>query len=299
MLSHKAITGSLDAYADGTLPDSQRADVAAHLQTCTVCGESLRQIHRLDQVLKDLPPMAAVPFARFWSKLEPRLPSHAQKRAPLFRPGRLAAGFALAALASLVGVVALASDGVMPDSPLYSVKHFRQTVQVNLADKRDRPRLELSLGKQRLAEALLMVQRKHPDLAVASLQDARALIVDAAPRLKNTPVSQSDSAELKNTLGELKTGLTAVSGALAEDGISASDVPVEGAVQDAQNAVTDAETSVDTTAPGVTDSPSASPENELPSAAAAPSAEPSASEAAPSPALAGPMPTDAAASPAP
>jgi hypothetical protein len=299
MLSHTAIAGSLDAYADGTLPDSQRADVAAHLQTCTVCGESLRQIHRLDEVLNDLPPMAAVPFARFWSKLEPRLPSHAQKRAPLFRPGRLAAGFALAALASLVGVVALASDGVMPDSPLYSVKHFRQTVQVNLADERDRPRLELSLGKQRLAEALLMVQRKHPDLAIASLQDARALIVDAAPLLKNTPVSQSDSAELKNTLGELKTGLTAVSGALAEDGISASDVPVEGAVQDAQNAVTDAETSVDTSAPGVTDSPSASPENELPSAAAAPSAEPSASEAAPSPALAGPMPTDAAASPAP
>lgn len=243
MLSHKAIVGSLEAYADGSLPDSRRADVAAHLQTCTECGESLRQIHRLDQVLTDLPPMAAVPFARFWSQLEPRLPSHAQKPSPLFRPGRLAAGFALAALASLVGVVALASDGVMPDSPLYPVKHFRQGVQVNLADARERPRLELSLGKQRLAEALVMVQRKHPNLAVASLQDARALIVDASPRLKDTPVSQSDSAELKNTLGELKTGLIAVSGALAEDGISASDAPVEGAVQDAQKAVTQVETS--------------------------------------------------------
>src|SRR5260370_14900575 len=95
MLSHKAILGSLDAYSDGTLPDSQRASVAAHLQTCAECGESLRQIHRLDQGFNDLPPMQPARFARFWAKLEPARPNHVQKRAPFFGPARLGAAVAL------------------------------------------------------------------------------------------------------------------------------------------------------------------------------------------------------------
>ena len=264
MLSHQAILGSLDAYSDGTLPDSLRADVDAHLKTCAECGESLKQIHRLDQLLNDLPPMPAVPFARFWSKLEPRLPSQVQKRAPFFRPARVAASFALAILASLVGVVALASDGVLPDSPLYSVKHFRQGVQLSLADAHERPRLELFLGKQRLHEAAVMLQRKHHDLALASLRDFRALIVDATPRLENAG-AQPDTAELTSTVAQIKTELEAVRGANdGQDGSDAADIAaVDGAVQDAQNAVTQVETEVDTT-PGVVESPSpqesASPE---------------------------------------
>lgn len=123
MLNHRAILSSMDAYADGSLPDAQRADVTAHLQTCAECGESLRQIQRLDHVLSDLPAVKPVPFSHFWSRLEPRLPNHAQKRAFVFRPAQLAAGIALAIIASSVGVVALASDGTLPDSPLYSVKY--------------------------------------------------------------------------------------------------------------------------------------------------------------------------------
>lgn len=269
MLSHKSISGSLDAYSDGTLPDSQRAAVAAHLQTCAECGESLRQIKRLEQVLNDVPPMPAVPFARFWSKLELRVPSHVQKRAPFFRPARLAAGFALAVLASLVGVVALASDGVLPDSPLYSVKHFRQGVQLSLADAHHRPRLELSLGKQRLDEALAMLRRKRDDLAVASLRDFRTLIADAAPRLENSG-DQVDAADLANTVAQIKTELTVVSAAnLEPDGSTPADISaVDGAVQDAQTAVTQAEIAVDTM-------PSPSPEITSPSAEASPATTPS------------------------
>jgi hypothetical protein len=297
MLSHKAILGSLDAYSDGTLPDSQRAGVAAHLQTCAECGESLRQIHRLDQVLNDLPPMQPVPFARFWSKLEPRLPNHVQKRAPFFGPARLGAAFALAVLASLVGVVALASDGVMPDSPLYSVKHFRQGVQLTLASPRERRHLDLFFGKQRLDEALVMLHRKRDDLAVASLKDFRALMVDAKPRLETTPGGQPETAELTSAIAEIKTELTIVSAAnLEPDGSSNAEIAaVDGAVQEAENAVTQVETEVDTT-PSVVESPSSSPVTESPSAEASQSesASPVASAAPSQPAA-----TDATASPGP
>jgi hypothetical protein len=308
MLSHKAVLGSLDAYADGTLPGSQRAGVAAHLQTCAECGESLRKIHRLDQMLDDMPPMPAVPFARFWSRLEPRLPGQAQKRAPVFRPARLAAGFALAVLASLVGVVALASDGTLPDSPLYSVKHLRQGVQLSLADAHQRPRLDLRFGIQRLKEAKLMLQRGRDDLAVASLRDFKALIADATPLLEH-PGPQTDAADVTSAITEIKTDLTEVSAANHEpDTSTAADIAaVDDALQAAQTAVTRVEDTVEPTAPAVLESPSPAPVSEPPAPAPAPTAQaPSASpsetpspEASPSAAATDALPTDAAATPAP
>jgi hypothetical protein len=233
----------LDAYADGSLPATQRAGVAAHLQTCTECRESLRQIRRLDNVLSDQPTIPVVTFARFWSRLEPRLPGHARKRAPWFGPGRVAAGFAVAVLASLVGIVALASDEVMPDSPLYTVKHLRQGVQVNLAAAHDRPRLELSLASQRLKEAAVMLERRRDDLAVASLRDARTLMVDAKPRLEAVPGVQPTPAEVTSALAQIKTDLSSVSAANREpDGSTAAEMAaVDHAVQEAENAVPQAE----------------------------------------------------------
>lgn len=243
MLNHHAIHGSLGAYADDTLPVAQRADVAAHLQACAECGESLRQIRRLDHVLNDLPAIQPVPFSHFWSRLEPRLPSHALKRTLVFRPSRLAAGFALAVIASLVGVVALASDGTMPDSPLYSVKHFRQGVQLTLADAHERPRLELFLARQRLDEAAAMLKRQRDDLAVASLRDVKTLILDATPGLENSAI-KPDAAEVTSAITHIKTELTAVGVAnLEPDGSSAADIAaVESAIQDAEKAVTQVET---------------------------------------------------------
>jgi hypothetical protein len=246
--------------------------------------------------------MPAVPFSRFWSKLEPRLPNHAKKRAPLFQPARVAAAFALAVLASLVGVVALASDGVLPDSPLYAVKHFRQDVQLSLAGAHERPRLELRLGKQRVHEARLMLQRKRGDLALASLKDFKALMADAAPRLESAPGGQPDTAELNSQIAQIKTELTALSAANIEpDGSTAAEIAaVDEAVQTAQTAVTQVETEVDAT-PAVVESPSPSPSAEAsPSPEASPAASPSES---PSPeasvSASAPAPTDANVSPAP
>jgi len=285
MVSHKAVLSSLDAYADGTLPDSERARVAAHLQTCAECGANLRQIHRFDHVLNDMPAMEPVPFSRFWSRLEPKLPSHAQKRAPLSRPARLAAGFALAIVASLVGVVALASDDVMPNNPLYVVKHARQNVQLVLTDPRKRPALEIYLSMQRIQEANAMLKARRDDLAVASLRDVPVLLGDAA-RLEKTPADQPDSADVTVAIARLKTELGALSATNREpDGSTTAEIAaVDSAVQDAQSAVSQAETSIDTTTPPVVDSPPASPVTESATPAAAPSAEASAAaSASPSP----------------
>jgi len=296
MLSHQSVYRSLDGYADGTLPDSQRAAVDAHLRTCAECGMALQQIHRLDIVLDDLSSPPAVPFPLFWSKLEARLPNHVEKRASFFRPGRVAAAFGLAVLASLVGVVALASDAVLPDSPLYPVKHARQEVQLALADSRERPRLELALGKQRLHEALRMVQRRRPDLALASIRDFHALLVDATSRLEKAPSAPPDSSALLSSITDLETELEAVGNATtAQDGTNAVDsAALKVAVHADLTAVNRAETRADQGS-GTQVVESASPSAEsLPSPQPAPSSPSEASQ----PAIAPSPPTDAS-SPSP
>jgi hypothetical protein len=300
VLAHRS-SDTLYAYSDGSLPDSQRPEVDAHLKVCTACQDRVQEIQRLDLLLKDFPPAPAIAFPRFWSKLEGRLPNRAEKRSPFFRPRQLAAGFALAIVASLVGVVALASDETMPDSPLYSVKHVRQDLQLSLTSGRGRSHFELSLGKQRAHEASVMLKRRRDDLAVVSLRDLRALLADAAPQLGKSPSSQSDTAELKSAIAEIKKELTDVSASNAEpDGSTAPEMDaVDNAVYDAQAAVTQVETEVDAT-PSVTESPSPSPVGASPSAEAPTVAAPNESPL-PEASLAPnePAPTDVAASPAP
>ena len=306
MLSHQSAYRSLDAYVDGTLADSQRAEVGAHLRTCAECGKSVEEMHRIDLVLDDLSLAPPIPFRRFWSGLQERLPNHAEKRAPFYQPGRVATAFALAILASLVGVVALASDAVMPDSPLYSVKHVRQESQLALADTGERPRLELALGKQRLNEVLVMLQRKRHDLALASLRDFQTLLVDATSRLEKASGDQPDTTALVSSAAELETELEAVRHASAvPGGTNAVDLAaIDGAVHADLNAVSHLETSVNEGGTRVVESPSKSTESSPPagspppaaSSASAQPAESSASQAT-QPATAPSPPTESSPSP--
>src|SRR5260370_29750884 len=120
-------------------------------------------------------------------------------------------------------------------------------------------------------------------------------MVDAKPRLETTRGGQPEAAELTSAIAEIKTELTIVSAAnLEPDGSTNAEIAaVDGAVQDAQNAVTQVETEVDTT-PSVVEAPSSSPVTDSPSteASQSESASPVAS-AAPS------QPADATASPGP
>ena len=299
-MSHQSVYRSLDAYVDGRLPDSQRAEVDAHLGTCADCGKTVEEMHRIDLVLDDLPLAPPIPFPRFWSKLQERLPNHAEKRAPFYQPGRVAAAFALAILASLLGVVALASDAVMPDSPLYSVKHVRQEVQLALADTGERPRLELALGKQRLSEALVMLQRKRNDLALASLRDFQALLVDATSRLEKASGDQPDTTVLVSSAADLETELEAVRQASAVPvGTNAVDLAaIDGAVHADLNAVSHLETSVNQGGTRVVESPSKSTESAPPAeSSASPQPAESSAPQATQPATAPSPPTEGSPSP--
>jgi hypothetical protein len=272
VLAHRS-SDTLYAYSDGSLAESQRAGVDAHLLACAACRQTVQEIQRLDLVLQDFPPVPSVPFPRFWSKLDARLPHRAEKRFEFFRPRQLAAGFALAIVTSLVGLVALASDATMPDSPLYSVKHLRQDAQLWLSSGRERTRFELALSVQRVHEAKIMVQRRRDDLAVASLKDLKALLADAAPRLETTPGTQPDAADV-SAIDQIKTDLKEIDAAnLEPDGSTPPEIAaVAGAIDAAQAAVTSIDTTV-AASPPVVDAPSASPV--IPSAETPPAPTPS------------------------
>ncbi len=191
MLSHRSVHDSLEAYADGSLPARMREQVDAHLRGCAECGKAMIKSQRLELALQDLPAAPAVPFPRFWSALREKLtvPKQRQMRVVVVR--RLFAGLALAALASTVGIVALASDDVLPDNPLYRVKQVRQAVELAFAwDSETRLRLDVALASQRLYEAGLMSERRHDDLALATLEDFRSLLNDATPSFTYPPIDR-------------------------------------------------------------------------------------------------------------
>ena len=246
VLAHRS-SETLYAFVDGSLPQRLRADVDAHLRGCATCRQAAQEIQDLERVLADFPPAPTVAFARFWARLEAHLPNPSARRVAFFRPRQLAAGFALAITVSLVGVVALASDDTLPDSPLYSVMHVRQGLQLSLAGDRERPNLELAIGTQRLHEAAVMLKRRRDDLAVASLTDLNALLLDAAR------VHQAAGDQRKNTaahtIAQIKTDLAVVRITnLEPDGSSAAEIhAVDDALQHADDAAAEVETKIDAT----------------------------------------------------
>jgi hypothetical protein len=218
MRSHSVSRELLAARAAGTLPDSSREAVDAHVQTCTDCARTLQQLQRLQVVLRDLPPAPAVPFDRVWSKLEPALPRRLPQRVLAIAPRRLALAFALVVVASLSGIMAFASDATLPDSALYGVKLLREQAQLALVfDQRGREALEVRLAAERLHEAEIMVDREHVNLALQSLLDFRTLVGDAAPALQH-PASADVRESAERSLAELRADLDRVEEANARHG---------------------------------------------------------------------------------
>jgi len=265
VLAHRS-SDTLCSYSDGSLPERQRADVDKHLRVCAACRQTVNEMRRLELVLQDFPPAPSVPFPRFWSRLEARLPNPSDERIAFVRPRLLAAGLALAIGASLVGVVALASDETLPDSPLYSVKHVRQGLQLSLISARGRPSFEVTLGKQRLHEAAVMLERRRDDLAVASLKDLSTLLLDAA-RVQKVTGDQPETAHVTQSIAQIKIDLAVVRAAnLEPDGSSAAEIgAVDDAVQHANNAVAKVQTQIDATA-AVVESPAQSKVSAVPPA---------------------------------
>lgn len=237
-MTHQLATELLAPYVDGALPLGEAAAVRAHLRECAGCTAEVRELEQLNQALV-LPPAPPVAFAAFWAGVEKALPGRRPARVRLVR-GSVALAFGLAALLVLATAAsAFASDRILPDSPLYSLKLVGETVWVDLTPGRhDRVQLQVRLLAERLREAQTMAREGKDQLAVASLRSFQSLLTDASPALEHP--AQADRQETLQDIDDLSQGLAEVEQA-ASTAPDESDAQVQAIVQDSQASLAEAE----------------------------------------------------------
>lgn len=231
-MTHELATELLAPYVDGALPLAEAAAVRAHLGECASCSGEVVGLQKLNQALA-FPPAPPVAFAAFWAGIQKRLPKpRVQARVRVVRRSLVLAAALAALLVVTTAASAFASDRVLPDSPIYSLKRVGETVRLELARTRqDRVRLELRLAGERLREAQAMATAGKNQLALASLHNFQALLKDAGPELENP--AAADRPQTLRTIGSLSDELTQVEQA-ATTQADESDVQVEAVVQDAK-----------------------------------------------------------------
>jgi len=278
-MTHELATELLTPYVDGALPLGEAAAVRAHLGECAACSGEVAGLQKLNQALA-FAPAPPVAFAAFWAGIQTQLPKpRSNARVRVVRRS-LVLAFGLAALLVVTTAAsAFASDRVLPDSPIYSLKRVGETVRLDLARTRqDRVRLELSLATERLHEAQAMATARKNQLALASLQNFQALLKDAGPELENR--TAPDRPEMLRTISALSDELTQVEQA-ATTQADETDVQVETVVQDAQATLTQDEHDAGSGPAGRDPRPTPAPQESAappgtpqPSSVPAPSSEP-------------------------
>jgi hypothetical protein len=231
-MTHEVAIDLLAPYVDSALPLGEEAAVREHVAECAVCSGEVAGLRKLNEALA-FSPAPPVAFHAFWAGIETKLPKpRAHARGRVVRRS-LVLAFGLAALLVLTtGASAFASDRVLPDSPIYSLKRFGETVRLDLARTRqDRVQLELALARERLHEAQAMATARKNQLALNSLQSFQSLLKDAGPELENP--NASDRSEMLRTISTLSDELTQVEEA-ATTVADETDVQLEAVVQDAQ-----------------------------------------------------------------
>jgi len=228
-MTHEFASQLLAAYVDGVLPLGDAASVRAHLAACPTCSTEVSGLEELNRALA-LPPAPPVAFHAFWAGIEKRLPRRAATRpVRVVRPA-LALAFVLAALLAVTTAAsAFASDRILPDSPLYSLKVVGENVRIDLAlGQRDRTQLTVQLAAERLREAKAMAGEQKNQLAVASLRSFQSLLADASTALQHP--APAERQETLNTIGNLDQALTEVEQAASKTADEA-DAEVEAIVQ--------------------------------------------------------------------
>jgi hypothetical protein len=231
-MTHEVAIDLLAPYVDSALPMGEAAAVRDHLAECEACSGEVAGLQKLNEAMA-FPPAPPVAFHTFWAGIETKLPKpRPHARGQVVRRS-LVLAFGLAALLVLTtGASAFASDRVLPDSPIYSLKRFGETVRLDLARTRqDRVQLELALARERLHEAQKMATARKNQLALASLQSFQSLLKDAGPELENA--NASDRSEMLRTISTLSDELTQVEEAATTEA-DETDVQVEAIVQDAR-----------------------------------------------------------------
>lgn len=162
------------------------------------------RFERLAERLQALPPVTPERATRIraWNLVSARLaggPVAAPARR--WRPFRLATAL-VAALAVLLVGSAVASAQSLPNSALYPVKRFDESLRATLTlGAPARFSYQLELARIRLAEAQAMVDAGRLDLAEAALQSYEANLTEAAAEAEQAG-SPSDQALLESQLQE-------------------------------------------------------------------------------------------------
>lgn len=228
-MTHEFASRLLAAFVDGALPLGDAASVRAHLAACPACSTEVSGLQELNRALV-LPPAPPVAFHAFWAGIEKRLPRRAGTRPVRVVRRALALAFVLAALLALTTAVsAFASDRILPDSPLYSLKLVGENVRIDLAlGQRDRTQLTVRLAAERLREAKAMAGEQKNQLAVASLRSFQSLLADASPALQHP--APAERQETVTTIDNLDQALTEVEQAASKTADEA-DAEVEAIIQ--------------------------------------------------------------------
>src|SRR5713226_7731860 len=121
-MTHELATELLAPYVDGALPLGEAAAVRAHLTGCAACSGEVAGLEQLNQALA-FPPAPPVAFHAFWAGIQRALPAPRSRGRGRVVRRSLVLAFGLAALLVLTTAVsAFASDRILPDSPIYSLK---------------------------------------------------------------------------------------------------------------------------------------------------------------------------------
>jgi len=203
---------------------------------CAACAAEVRGLEELNRalVLPDAPPVA---FHPFWAGIAKRLPRRAAGRPARVVRRTLVLAFALTALLILTTTAsAFASDRILPDSPLYSLKLVGENVRIDLTlGQHDRVQLELQLAAERLREARSMAGEQRNQLAVASLRSFQSLLADASPALQHpAPAERQDTLNEIGALSQELTDVQEAAGTTADE----SDIEVQAIVQESQASLT-------------------------------------------------------------
>jgi hypothetical protein len=145
--------------------------------------------------------------------------------------------FGLTALLMLTTAAsAFASDRILPDSPLYSLKLVGENVRIELTlGQHDRLQLQLQLAAERLREAKSMAGQQRNQLAVASLRSFQSFLADAGPALQHpAPAERQDALNQISALSQGLTDVQVAAGTTADE----SDVEVQVIVQESQASLT-------------------------------------------------------------
>jgi uncharacterized protein DUF5667 len=219
--------------------------VASRLHSIAAIGPSAAAVQRTRLALvKAVVEAASTTPTRHWSGL--RL--------------RVATAVAMAlALVAISSIAVLAAPSGLPDSPLYSLRNLRESVELRLAaSSRERALLSAGFARQRAAQLRLAVAEKH-----ASADEVNTLLRDITARVEAADREARDAGQpARDAVRQSELGIEAdLAEVKARDGLSSSGTQeLDKTIQDVRSGESSNASDPTTTQTLPTPEPTATPE---------------------------------------